>query len=103
MDASSGRWTRDGSVWRSWPGATADRPDSRTPGTGPHRARDSSPMKRTFAVVGLLAALGVLFKLALKEGPGPGAGRTARDATLPGPDSPDPEAELRARYTDPRD
>ena len=56
-------------------------------------------MKRTFAVVVLLAALGVLLKLALKEGPA--AGRTTGPARVEGPASPaavDPEVELLARY-----
>ncbi|MBV8605940.1 MAG: hypothetical protein JO034_00565 [Singulisphaera sp.] len=60
-------------------------------------------MKRTFAVVALLAALGVLCKLALKEGASTGGNRPAPDAALMGPAAPDPEAELRARYPDPRD
>ena len=51
-------------------------------------------MKRTFAVVALLAALGVLCKLALKEGASPGGERPGPDAALAGPAAPDPEAEL---------
>lgn len=62
-------------------------------------------MKRTFAAVALLAALGVLFKLALKDGP------TATRSDSPGnvpiaaaPDSEiDPLAALLARYPEPAD
>lgn len=59
-------------------------------------------MKRTFAAVVLLAALGVLLKLALK----PTASRPEKSRA---PDvfaqrvAPDPEAELRARHTAPAD
>ncbi len=67
-------------------------------------------MKRTFAAVMLLAALGVLFKLALKDGgaianPDADTGSTfavSRGASPAAP-VPDPEAAIRARYTDPRD
>ena len=61
-------------------------------------------MKRTFAAVVLLAALGVLFKLALKDGGAlahPGADSIITEG--PALAAPDPEAALRARYTDPRD
>ncbi len=59
-------------------------------------------MKRTFAVVALLAGLGVLFKLAFKED---GAAVETPAASHPGagPVGPDPEALLRARYTEPGD
>src|SRR6266511_1364114 len=60
-------------------------------------------MKRTFAVVALLAALGVLCKLALKEGASTGGDRPGLDVALVGPAAPDPEAKLCARYPDPRD
>jgi hypothetical protein len=64
-------------------------------------------MKRTFALVALLAALGVLCKLAFKQAPPVGerskpaaaAKSSSAKATLPV----DPEAELRARYSEPRD
>ncbi|HEV3165028.1 MAG TPA: hypothetical protein VGZ22_13440 [Isosphaeraceae bacterium] len=55
-------------------------------------------MKRTFAVVALLAALGVLCKLTLKEQPGAGADRRAAEPDLAAPAEPDLEAELVARY-----
>src|SRR5262245_18133920 len=56
-------------------------------------------MKRTFAVVALLAALGVLLKLALKEAPVPPGERTAVTTVAPAPAVPaNPEAELLARY-----
>jgi hypothetical protein len=64
-------------------------------------------MKRTFALVALLAALGVLCKLAFKQAPP--AGEHAQTAGVAGgagataPVSADPEAELRARYSAPRD
>jgi hypothetical protein len=63
-------------------------------------------MKRTFAVVALLAALGVLSKLAWKGTPGehrtnPGASPIGSTAARPS--EPDPESALRARYPDPRD
>src|SRR4051794_18226598 len=58
-------------------------------------------MKRTFALVALLAALGVLCKLTLKEGPTAGAGGE-RSGSDPGPartsTAPNLEAELLARY-----
>ena len=66
-------------------------------------------MKRTFALVALLAALGVLCKLTLKEAPSAGAdSRTARaigtgTTATTSASIPDPEAELRAQYTDPKD
>jgi hypothetical protein len=58
-------------------------------------------MKRTFAVVALLAALGVLFKLALKDG-------RRSDGLVPASvirsaPAVDPEAEVLARYTEPND
>jgi hypothetical protein len=65
----------------------------------------SSPMKRTFALVALLAALGVLCKLAFKEMPEPSAG-PADLAARPAagrPATPDAAAELLGRQTDPRD
>src|SRR4051812_41518376 len=61
-------------------------------------------MKRTFAVVALLAALDVLMKLAVKEGRGPVEGRLT-----PGPVStqaqgePDPAPALLAKYPRDRD
>jgi hypothetical protein len=65
-------------------------------------------MNRTFAAVALLAALGVFFKLALKQGGavgGPGASPVAAGGAGAGAGAPavDPEAALRAKYTDPRD
>ena len=60
-------------------------------------------MQRTFAVVALLAALGVLFKLALKEVPPTGGERPSRDAIHSSPAVPDPEAELRRSYAEPHD
>jgi hypothetical protein len=67
-------------------------------------------MKRTFAAVALLAALGVLFKLSLK-GTGPGDARDSGHASgvaagQGGGDSAngmDPIDALRAKYTEPRD
>jgi hypothetical protein len=64
-------------------------------------------MKRTFALVALLAALGVLCKLALKEVP-PGmphskAGGAGVSATATAAATVDPETELRDRFADPRD
>jgi hypothetical protein len=58
-------------------------------------------MKRTFAVVALLAALGVLCKLTLKEPPSRGRAGTSTSSGRAGPaaSEPDPEAALRARYT----
>src|SRR4051794_17321017 len=56
-------------------------------------------MKRTFAVVALLAALGVLIKLALKEEfPTGGAAPVASESAAAGPARPDAEAALLARY-----
>jgi hypothetical protein len=64
-------------------------------------------MKRTFAVVALLAALGVLCKLTLKESPSRGGPRTEsrfeRVGAAASSSEPDPEAVLRARYTGPDD
>ncbi len=62
-------------------------------------------MKRTFAVVALLAALGIFCKLALKE---PGRAlvdreRAAMSATNLHPAEVNPEDALRARYTSPAD
>src|SRR5690348_5917681 len=59
-------------------------------------------MKRTLAAVALLAALGVLLKLALKPLP-PRAHEPAARYTSAPTVEPDPEAELRARYTAPAD
>jgi hypothetical protein len=60
-------------------------------------------MKRTFAVVALLAALGVLFKLALKDG-GPATSSVGpRALGASGGGDSDPERAVRARYTHPRD
>lgn len=59
-------------------------------------------MKRTFAVVALLAALGVLLKLSLKDTAPLGGPGAAAEAPA-GEGSPSPEAELLARYTDPDD
>ena len=60
-------------------------------------------MKRTFAAVALLAALGVLFKLALKEQtPGQGTGQ-AGGGDVQTIAAADPETALRARYSRPRD
>jgi hypothetical protein len=67
-------------------------------GDGP---RDlATPMKRTFAVVALLAALGVLLKLAVKEGPTPLADRPTAEVASDRP-APDPDAALAAGYADP--
>ncbi|SIO30098.1 hypothetical protein SAMN05444166_3609 [Singulisphaera sp. GP187] len=62
-------------------------------------------MKRTFAVVALLAALGVLFKLSMKELPERPTARpgTAPAGALVSSPSADPEAELLARYPRPSD
>src|SRR4051812_45673055 len=69
-------------------------------------------MKRTFALVALLAALGVLCKLSLKENAtakGGAGGEREGSSGVPGVAKPapksDPESELRARYAnkDPRD
>jgi len=61
-------------------------------------------MKRMFALVALLAALGVFFKLAFKEG---GAGRVPADRPVAGVSGPadeaDPGSALLARYPAPRD
>ena len=60
-------------------------------------------MKRTFALVALLAALGVLCKLTLKEAPRAGSDREAPargPASTSGPKGADPEAALLARYPD---
>jgi hypothetical protein len=60
-------------------------------------------MKRTFAAVVLLAALGVLLKLALKEG-GPTSSEPAGTvASAPGTPPIDPEVALLARYPAERD
>src|SRR4051794_14798710 len=60
-------------------------------------------MKRTFAVVVLLAALGVLCKLAVKpEVPRPGADATSAGAFV-APAEPDPDAALLAKYPHDRD
>ncbi|MBX6312293.1 MAG: hypothetical protein IRY99_05145 [Isosphaeraceae bacterium] len=58
-------------------------------------------MKRTFAVVALLAALGVLLKLAVKEAPRPESAPIAAPAV--GPPAPDPAEALRAKYPERRD
>jgi hypothetical protein len=64
-------------------------------------------MKRTFALVALLAALGVLCKLTLKQAPL--AGEQSKTASVAGSSGTtatvtvDPEADLRARYGAPRD
>jgi hypothetical protein len=55
-------------------------------------------MKRTFAVVVLLAALGVLLKLALKEGGPPVEGRAVRVEGTSGLPPVDPEVGLLARH-----
>ena len=60
-------------------------------------------MKRTFSLVALLAALGVLCKLTLKEAPSAGNSSTAARVAGTSATAPDPEAELRARNIDPRD
>jgi hypothetical protein len=57
-------------------------------------------MKRTFAVVVLLAALGALIKLGLKNGE-PNLGGASSSASAPGRPPADPEAELRARFASP--
>ncbi|MHC5542153.1 hypothetical protein ACYOEI_28360, partial [Singulisphaera rosea] len=60
-------------------------------------------MKRTFAVVALLASLGVLSKLALKEVPKrPGDWQESGSIIVP-ETKVDPEAELRARYPGSKD
>jgi hypothetical protein len=58
-------------------------------------------MKRTFAVVVLLAALGVLMKLAVKDAPEPRDARPTPDAQASSPV--DPDAEVLARYPGQRD
>jgi hypothetical protein len=63
-------------------------------------------MKRTFALVALLAALGVLCKLTLKEVPTAGGDHDrlgSHRGAAPTAAAPDPEAALRARYPAPRD
>jgi hypothetical protein len=62
-------------------------------------------MKRTFAVVALLAALGVLFKLALKDARPVGDRFESAQANARADEDvePDPEAALLARYANPRD
>ena len=55
-------------------------------------------MKRTFAVVALLAALGVLSKLILKEPLARGGGARPISGPVARPAEPDREAELLARY-----
>ncbi len=55
-------------------------------------------MKRTFAAVVLLAALGVLLKLTVKEGGPAIVDRAARVETSPAAPAFDPEADLLARY-----
>jgi len=47
-------------------------------------------MKRTFAVVALLAALGVMFKLGLKETPRSDGERSGHGATVDGATASDP-------------
>ena len=59
-------------------------------------------MKRTFAAVVLLAALGVLLKLAFKPAP-PRLPERPSPSDVARAVEPDPEAELRARYSDPKD
>jgi hypothetical protein len=59
-------------------------------------------MKRTFAVVALLAALGVLLKLSVKDAPAPGRPLPAPGASA-APEGPDPEAVLLAKYPQDRD
>src|SRR3954470_8629296 len=59
-------------------------------------------MKRTFAVVVLLAALGVLMKLAVKEGPVPDRPRS-RPVATGGRDESDPAPALVAKYPEDRD
>lgn len=58
-------------------------------------------MKRTFAVVALLAALGVLCKLTVKDLPRPSSGHPSPQASIE-PAAPDPGVELLARYPDHR-
>src|SRR4051794_34844475 len=65
--------------------------------------RDLALMKRTFAVVALLAALGVMFKLAWKETPRSVGERPGYGEAVDGAIASDPEAELRARYPRPAD
>src|SRR5947209_7556633 len=60
-------------------------------------------MKRTFAAVVLLAALGILLKLALKEGSQPGNRPLEVVGTAPGTPTIDPEVALLARYPADRD
>ena len=55
-------------------------------------------MKRTFAVVVLLAALGVLLKLGLREGNAPDVGTTSRPEGGPMASPVDPEIALLARH-----
>lgn len=59
-------------------------------------------MKRTFAAVALLAALGILLKLGLKPVP-PRSAEHRAETAVARPAEPDPEAELRARYPEPAD
>src|SRR3954470_13501507 len=59
-------------------------------------------MKRTFAVVVLLAALGVLMKLAVKEGPVPDRPRS-RPVATGGRDESDPAPALVAKYPEDHD
>ncbi len=61
-------------------------------------------MKRLFAAVALLAALGVLTKLAWKTPAAPGVGKADPGAAvdLSKAGRPDPDAEIRARYPDDR-
>ena len=60
-------------------------------------------MKRTFAAVVLLAALGVLLKLGLKEGGPASVATDDRAAVGLDPTPVDPEVDLLARYPDDRD
>lgn len=60
-------------------------------------------MKRTFAVVALLAALGVLFKLALKDTHPVGDRFESAPTSARADADPDPEAAVLARYGNPRD
>ncbi|HWE37255.1 MAG TPA: hypothetical protein VG406_11870 [Isosphaeraceae bacterium] len=58
-------------------------------------------MKRTFAAVALLAALGVLLKLAAKDAARPAVAPVASGPASTGPE-PDPDAAILARYPDDR-
>src|SRR4051794_11399414 len=104
---SRGTSARPGPSIRISPRAEpTESPRSARPGLTTHTHGTCHQMKRTFAFVALLAALGVLCKLTLKDVPSAGGERGRSgvgSGATPLTVAPDPEAELLARYTEPRD